>query len=167
MSILRLMILISIFIMCGCAQYDTALETLESIEPNTFTCTVQEVKSAQTFLCQFPGLDIETIKLAGITVPGKNEAAAKSFSKRVLRRGTLVNIEPDKETKSTANEIQAYVWVPGGKMLNIVLVERGYAEVSEEEVIEKYEAAFIRAKGNKKQEEVIEEVEIKKEPWRK
>lgn len=165
---LRLITLVSIFMITGCAQYDTARETLESIEPDTFTCTVQEVKSADTFLCQFPDLNMDTIKLAGIIIPGKNEAAAKSLSKRVLRRGTLVNIEPDYDAKSTANEIQAYVWVPGGKMLNIVMVERGYADVSEDEVIQKYEAVFIRAQGSSNQEEeVIEEVEIKKEPWRK
>lgn len=168
MLILRSIILIILFMVSGCAQYDTALEKLESIEPDSFTCTVLEVKSAYTFLCQFPGLDLETIRLAGITVPGNKENAAKSFAKKVLTRGTLVNIEPVNDSKVIDNGIPAYVWVPGGKMLNILLVERGYAEVLQDEVTQKYEAVFNRAASNQNQDiEVIEEVEIEKDPWRK
>ena len=168
-SILRNLALITMFTALGCAQYETAVEKLEWLEPDTFICDVVQVKSADTFLCKFPDLEIDTIRLAGIQVLKNKESEAESFSKSVLRRGTLVNIEPDKDVKDIDRGIPAYVWVPGGKMLNLLLIERGYADALRDEVSEKYEAVFIKTGGKKSTEEVevIEEVETEKAPWLK
>ena len=167
--IVKHMMLVFIIILAGCAQYETAVEKLEWLEPDTFTCDVVQVKSGDRFLCQFPDLQIETIDLAGITIPQDMTAKAKKFSESVLTRGTLINIEPDKEIQSDDGAMHAYVWVPGGKMLNTVLIERGYAKVQRDEVSERYEAVFIRTedqnKGEETEVEVIEEVETEKKPW--
>lgn len=160
-------ILITTVLFIGCAQYETAIEKLEWLEPDTFTCDVVQVKSGDTFLCRFPDLEIDTVRLAGIAIPGSYEDKAKQFSKSVLSRGTLVNIEPDKEVKDTESGIPAYVWVPGGKMLNILLIEKGYARALPDEVSERYEAVFIKIEDQNKGDEieVIEEVETEKKPW--
>ena len=151
----------------GCAQYDSAVEKLEWLEPDTFTCDVVKVKSGDTFLCKFPDMEIDTISLAGISIPPDKTAQAKRFSESVLRRGTLVNIEPDKEAKDKNGGKSAYVWLPGGKMLNTLLLENGYAKVLREEVNERYEAVFIKIEDNRsgKETEVIEETETEKKPW--
>ena len=166
-SILKNITLITVFIATGCAQYDTAVEKLEWLEPDTFICDVVQVKSGDSFLCQFPDLEIDTIKLAGITIPTNRRAEAKRFSESILKRGTLVNIEPDKEARAGIGSIPAYVWVPGGKMLNTLLIERGYAKVDRDQVNERYEAAFIKIEDNRRSEEteVIEETETEKKPW--
>lgn len=168
-SILKSLMLIAILAAAGCAQYETAVEKLEWLEPDTFICDVVQVKSGDTFQCKFPDLEIDTIRLAGIEILKNKESEAKSFSKLVLRRGTLVNIEPDKDIKDIDSGIPAYVWVPGGKMLNLLLIERGYAQASKDEVSEKYKAVFIKTQGpgGVQETEVIEEVETEKAPWLK
>lgn len=168
-----ILLFMAIILASGCAQYDTAVETLEWLEPDTFNCDVVQIKSADSFLCKYPDLQINSIKLAGIKIIPSKKSQAKDFLKSVLKRDTLVNIEPDKEAKEKGYGALSYVWVPGGKMLNLVLVERGYAEVDPDKVNDRHEAIFIQTQkiveSNKKVEEteVIEEVEIEKEPWRK
>lgn len=150
----------------GCAQYESAVEKLEWLEPDTFTCDVVQVKSGDTFLCKFPDLEIDTIRLAGIAILDNKQAEAKSFSKSVLKRGTLVNLEPHQEERAQNGSIPSYVYVPGGKMLNMLLLEKGYAGVARDEVIVKYKAEFFKIENNRGEEtEAIEEVETEKKPW--
>lgn len=159
-------ILISILMLSGCAQYDSAVEKLEWLEPDTFTCDIVQVKSGDTFLCKFADMEIDTIMLAGISIPPDKTAQAKRFSESVLRRGILVNIEPDKNKRARNGGIHAYVFVPGGKMLNTLLVEKGYAEAVAEEVNVKYKSEFFKIEDNRGEEtEVMEEIETDKKPW--
>ncbi|MGH7849014.1 MAG: hypothetical protein ACREOP_01820, partial [Thermodesulfobacteriota bacterium] len=61
-------------------------------------------------------------------------------------------------------DIPAYVFVPGGKMLNVLLLEKGYAEPVKTEINEKYMNQFF---GTEKKE-AIEEIEVikeEKQPW--
>lgn len=152
-------ILLSILMFSGCTQYEAAVEKLGRLEPDTFTCDVVRVKSAATFLCRFPDLEIDTIRLAGITIPEDRSTQARRFSEAVLIIGLLVRIEPDEESGVGNGGIPAYVYVPGGKMLNTLLLEKGYAEVVRDEVNVKYKAVFINIEDNNRGEET------EKKPW--
>ncbi|MCH8014305.1 MAG: hypothetical protein IH823_05890 [Candidatus Dadabacteria bacterium] len=99
-------ILIIILLMFGCGKYENVVEKLEFLEPETFTCDVVLVKNVDCFLCQFPDREIETIKLIGISIPGNKQTDAKRFSESILRRGTLVNIEPDQVLRDGNRDIQ-------------------------------------------------------------
>ncbi len=159
-------ILIITVLFIGCAQYETAIEKLEWLEPDTFTCDVVQVSSGDTFLCRFPDLEIDTIRLAGIKIPDNKKKEAEIFTKSVLKRGTLVNIEPHRQQRAGYGGISAYVYVPGGKILNMLLLEKGYAGVARDEVNEKYKAEFIKIEDNRSEETgLIEEVETEKKPW--
>lgn len=77
-----------------------------------------------------------------------------------------MKIEPDKEQINESGYIPAYVFVPGGKMLNVLLLEKGYAEPVKKDVNEKYMSLFV---GTEKKEtiEEIEVIEEEKQPWLK
>jgi endonuclease YncB( thermonuclease family) len=59
----------------------------------------------------------------------------------------------------------SYVFVPGGKMLNVLLVENGYAEPAAGELDEKYKNIFIGISVVEETEETGGEGE--KSPWLK
>ena len=165
---LRTLIILAVFLISGCAQYEKAAEKLEWLEPDTFTCDVMQVNSGERFMCRLTNMEIQTVRLAGISITADKSARAKRFSESVLKRGTLVNIEPA-ETKRERADINAYVFVPGGKMLNMLLLEKGYAEVARDDIGVKYKAAFIKIeeKNSGEENEIIEEVETEKAPWLK
>lgn len=158
--------LIFMLLMSGCGKYEKAAEKLEFLEPDTFTCDVVQVKCGDRFMCRFPDMRIETIRLSGISIPGDKQADAKRYSVSILGRGTLVNIEPDQVLRDGNRDIQAYVFVLGGKMLNALLIEKGYAEVAKDEGNVKYKAVFLRIQDKNQHEEtgVIEESETEKQP---
>lgn len=137
-----LLLILGVSLILGCSQYKKVSEDLAFLTPDKFLCTVMQVKSGDTFLCQLSGLDNENIKLVGVSIYSDKEKEAKEYTKSILKRGTLINIEPGKETRDSQGNIPAYVFVPGGKMLNLMLAEKGLAEINIEEVT-KYKSNFI------------------------
>jgi micrococcal nuclease len=71
------------------------------------------------------------VRLIGIDAPELGgecfgrEAAA--FAERVAPPGTRVRYRPGVERRDRYGRLLAYVWLPGGRMLNGLLVEEGYA----------------------------------------
>ena len=148
-------LIIGFFMMMGCAQYEKAKEDLAFLTPERFQCTVMMVFSGDRFLCQFSDLDNVQIQLIGISIPNEKEGAAKKYTKSVLRRGLYVNIEPETQASDDYDSIPAYVFIQGNRMLNLLLVEKGLAELNVDEVV-KYKSNFIEI-----QEKVqVEEIEI-------
>lgn len=129
-------------ICAGCARYDDVARNLDFLRFEYFTCSVVRVDSGESFLCQLSDMSMDTIRLNGIDVPEQKLSEAKKFSESILRRGTLVKVEPDRESVDTSGGPQSYVFVPGGKMLNVLLVENGYAIPVPGEVNDKYKGLF-------------------------
>jgi len=142
-------------VVAGCNQYKQVADDLSFLTPDKFQCTVLKVYSSGRFLCQLPGLNDEKVKLLGVEIPETKKTAAKKYTESVLRRGTLIEIEPGKETRNSEGDIPAYVIIPGGKMLNLVLVEKGLAEINIEE-FGKYKSSVVEIKQDTKVE-IIEE----------
>ncbi|GJM16935.1 MAG: hypothetical protein DHS20C13_22620 [Thermodesulfobacteriota bacterium] len=152
-----LIILITgLLLISACSQYKEVSEDLAFLTPDKFLCTVMQVKSGDTFLCQMSGLDNENIKLIGVSIYPDKQKEAKEYAKSILKRGTLVNIEPGNDIRDSHGNIPAYVFVPGGKMLNIMLAKKGLAEISIEE-IGKYKSSFIEIQQNTQIEIINEE----------
>lgn len=131
----------------ACGKYEQVTEKLDFLKYEYFTCDVASVADAEHFVCQTPAMDMQKIRLIGISVPEEREDEAKKFSESVLRRGTLVRVEPERNQKVEDGSIDAYVFVPGGKMLNVLLIENGYATLVKNEVGEKYIKQFEEAAG--------------------
>jgi micrococcal nuclease len=144
-----------------CSKYEKVADNLDFLKYEYFTCDVVRVADGESFLCQPPDMDIEKIRLIGVSVSSESEDEAKKYCESILRRGTLVKIETDKERGKEAADIPAYVFVPGGKMLNVLLLEKGYAEPVKNEVNEKYRDIFAAAEKKEMPEETVEE----KPPW--
>jgi micrococcal nuclease len=139
------LVLAGTFCLQACEKYERVTDKLDFLKYVYFTCDAVSVTDGENFVCQTPGMDMERIRLIGISVPGEREDEAKKFCESVLRRGTLVRIEPDKNQKEDGGKISAYVFVPGGKMLNVLLIENGYAAPVEKEINEKYMSLFAGA----------------------
>lgn len=147
----------ALFLICGCSQYKKVADDLAFLAPDKFQCTVMKIYSGDKFLCQLSGLDNERVKLIGVRIPASKKKEANDFTKSVLKRGTLVKIEPGSEIRDSQGNIPAYVFVPGGKMLNIMLAKKGLAEVNIEE-ISKYKSSFLEIQQDT-QIEIINEKE--------
>ncbi len=147
-----------------CSKYEKAADKLDFLKYEYFTCDVVRVADGESFFCQPPDLDMEKIRLIGISVPADSEKEAKRYCESILRRGTLVKIESDMGQINESGDIPAYVFVPGGKMLNVLLLEEGYAEPVKKEVNEKYMSLFV-ATEKKETTEEIEIIEEEKQPW--
>ena len=78
--------------------------------------------------------DLGPVRLIGIDTPevyGGEECfgrEASEFAKRLLPLGTRVRYRPGVDERDPYGRLLAYVWLPDGRMLNRVLVERGYAQ---------------------------------------
>ena len=156
------LILTGLLCIQSCGKYEQVTDKFDFLKFEYFTCDAVSVTDAERFVCRTPGMDMQKIKLTGISVPEEKEAAAKKFSESVLRRGTLVRVEPDKNQKIDAGNIPAYVFVPGGKMLNVLLLENGNAVLVKSEVSEKYMKQFEEA-AKKAASEKSESKD--KQPW--
>lgn len=155
-------VLAGLICIASCGKYDQVADKLDFLKFEYFTCDVASVTDGDSFTCQMPDMDIKKIRLTGISVPEDKKAAAKKFSESVLRRGTLVRVEPDKNQKMEGANIPSYVFVPGGKMLNVLLLEEGYAVFVKNGVSDKYMNQFAEAAG-KADAEKSETRE--KQPW--
>lgn len=163
-SIRKTILISALLLLSACNKYEEVANNLDFLKYEYFTCDVVRVADGESFFCQPPDLDMEKIRLIGISVPADSEKEAKKYCESILRRGTLVKIEPDNGQKKETGDMPAYVFVPGGKMLNVLLLKKGYAEPVKKEVNEKYMSLFA---GTEKKEttEEIEVIEEEKQPW--
>lgn len=148
-------VLTGLLLVTGCKQYNKVAEDLSFLTPDKFQCTVMQVYSGNSFLCQMPGLDNERIELIGVIIAAEKKKEAKKFTSSILKRGTLVKIEPGKDIRNNDGSIAAYVFVAEGRMLNILLVEESLADTNTEE-INRYQSEFIEI-NEKQNVETIEE----------
>lgn len=157
MFIRRNLILLNftVLLVAGCSQYKKVADDLSFLTPDKFQCTVLKVYSSDRFLCQLPGLNDEKVKLLGVKIPDSKRAEAKKYTESVLKRGTLIEIEPGKETRDSEGNIPAYVFVPGGKMLNLELSEKSLADINIEE-FGKYKSTVVEIHRDT-EVEIIEE----------
>jgi endonuclease YncB( thermonuclease family) len=131
-----------ILLTAGCgAKYEEAARNLDFLKYEYFTCSVVRVESGDSFFCEPPNMNMEKIRLAGVDVIPGREGEARKFSESILRRGTLVKVETGESVDTDGGPL-SYVFVPGGKMLNVLLIENGYAEPVTEELNEKYGNMF-------------------------
>jgi endonuclease YncB( thermonuclease family) len=137
-------------IFSACSKYGKVADTLDFLQFESFNCDVVRVERGDSFFCQPPDMDIERIRLIGISIPEGSENDAKKYCESILRRGTLIKVEPDKELRAEDGDIPAYVFVPGGTMLNVLLIEKGYAMPVTKELNEKYKSLFIGANKEEK-----------------
>ena len=115
------------YLLFGCNKYEEIEKKLNFAFPNYVKCSVVKVINGNTFNCQFPDIQIERVKLIGVKIPNSFKQEAADFSGSYLRRGLPVKLEFDLERYDDIN-IFAYVYLPGDKMLNALLIEKGFAE---------------------------------------
>ncbi len=135
----------TVLLIQSCGTYEKAAEHLDFLKFESFNCNVLRVDEGNIFLCTPPDGEVEEIKLIGVRIPEDKEHEAKKYSEFILRRGTLVKIEPDNSIKDRSRGMPAYVFVSGGKMLNVLLIENGYTELAGEEINDKYMSSFLGA----------------------
>jgi micrococcal nuclease len=134
----------------GCAKYQELEEKLPFVFPNYVRCNVVKVIDGDKFDCQLTNVQIETVKMIGVQIPVSFKESAVRFTRSELHRGLPVRLEPDQLTTDGVN-LLAYVYLPGGQMLNSLLIEQGYAEYSGEPPNVKYEKFFLRLENEAKE----------------
>ena len=78
--------------------------------------------------------ELGPVRLIGVDTPevyGGSECfgrEASDFARRLLPLGTRVRYRVGVDERDPYGRLLAYVWLPDGRMLNRVLVERGYAQ---------------------------------------
>ena len=141
------LVLASVFgslLLTGCSTYEEVKENLKFLHPDYIKCSVAQVIDGDTFDCQLSDVNIEKVRLIGIGIPESIGDSAKDFSKSYLRRGTPVRLEPDERSRDSDGRILAYVYLPGGKMLNALLIQEGYAQVIINPPNIKYKDLFLK-----------------------
>jgi micrococcal nuclease len=74
------------------------------------------------------------VRLIGIDTPEVYGGAecfgreASEFAQRLVPLGTRVRYRTGVDERDRYGRLLAYVWLPGGRMLNRVMVARGYAQ---------------------------------------
>jgi micrococcal nuclease len=111
-----------------CGKYEEVKENLKFAFPDYVKCDVVKVVDGDTFHCQLSDRRIEKIRLTGIEIPESINNKATNFTESYLRRGTPVKLEFDSETRDSYGLNLAYVYLPGEKMLNALLLQEGYAK---------------------------------------
>jgi micrococcal nuclease len=99
--------------------------------------TVTRVVDGDTFRVRRSGRDV-TVRLIGIDAPevGWYGGTAECFGNHAgrvavrLLEGRSVRLEHDREQLDPYGRTLAYAYLPGGRMVNLVLVRRGLAEVT-------------------------------------
>jgi micrococcal nuclease len=78
--------------------------------------------------------DLGSVRLIGIDTPevyGSVECfgrEASEFAKRLLPLGARVRYRVGVEERDRYGRLLAYVWLPDGRMLNRVMIDKGYAQ---------------------------------------
>ena len=140
-----------VLILVSCSGYEEVKRKFPLVFPNYVQCNVTNVIDGDKFDCQLPNIQIERIKLIGVQIPASFKERAGSFTRSELYRGLPVRLEPDQLTSDGVN-LLAYVYLPGGQMLNSLLIEQGYAEYSGESPNLRYEKYFSNLESEAKEE---------------
>ncbi len=129
------------------------------------TATMIRAVDGDTIRVEYGG-KVETVKLIGIDSPesrlskkaqtealktGENLLTiismgidAERFTKSLVKKGDIVTIEFDVQTRDASGRLLAYVYTPDGKMLNREIVKAGYAHIVTDSPNVKYqEKLFI------------------------
>ncbi len=145
-------------------SHNKATETASS--QNQPACNVVRVIDGDTFFCQFSDGKEEHIRLIGIDTPEsrRNPKAerdsertgedietiitqgkkAANFTESYLKLETTVNLELDVQPRDNYGSLLAYVYLPDGTMLNALLVQEGYAQVTAIPPNVKYQELFLK-----------------------
>lgn len=134
----------------GCTKYQELEEKLPFIFPNYVRCNVVKVIDGNIFDCQVTNVQIERVKMIGVRIPASFKEHAGRFTRSELRRGLPVRLEPDQLTTDGVN-LLAYVYVPGGQMVNSLLIKEGYAEYSGESPNLRYDKYFSQLESEAKE----------------
>jgi len=114
-------------ILIDCSRYE---DVRKGLFPQYFKCDVVQVIDGGSFYCQFQrDKEIEKIRLTSIEIPESIRERATRFTQSLLARGIPVRIEQDVEGRDEHGRVLAYVYLPGGRMLNTLLIQEGYARV--------------------------------------
>ena len=158
-------VIAAVMLAAGCGgKYEEAARSLDFLKYEYFTCTAVRVESGDSFFCEPPNMNMLKIRLVGVDIPPDDANGAKKFSESILGRGTLVKVETSESADEDGGPL-SYVFVPGGKMLNVLLVENGYAEPVAGELDEKYKNIFVDISVEEETEETGSGVP--KSPWLK
>jgi micrococcal nuclease len=132
--------------------------------PSLPTATITRVVDGDTVLLRFPGGHQERTRLIGIDTPevsdgaglerdvkryGRDEARvqalgqqASALTRRLLPRGTRVEVEHDVQDRDRHGRLLAYLWTPDAGLVNLVIMREGYARVITVPPNVRYEARF-------------------------
>ncbi len=127
---LTIAFIFSSLFLTGCGKYEEARENLKFAFPEYFKCDVMQVVEADTFHCRYRDSDIEKVGLISVEVPESVAEMATEFARLYLRRGTPVKLELDEDVRYSRGRMLAYVYLPGGEMLNALLIQEGYAKTA-------------------------------------
>jgi micrococcal nuclease len=136
-------------LLTGCNTYD---QIKDFVHPDYVKCSVAKVIDGDAFDCQLSDVSIERVRLIGIGIPESIRDGATHFSKSYLRRGVPVRLEFDKEKMDSYGNILAYVYLPGGKMLNSLLIQEGYAQVIVRPPNIKYKDLFAKLEAEAREQ---------------
>jgi micrococcal nuclease len=139
-----------LLIIVGCSRYKEVKERLRFVFPDYVQCNVMKVIDGDKFDCQFPDIQIERIKMIGVQIPPSIKSKASEFTGSQLKKGLPVRLEHD-EVTSDGENLLAYVYLPGGQMINSLLIEQGYAEYSGEPPNLRYEKYFSELESEAKE----------------
>jgi endonuclease YncB( thermonuclease family) len=118
-----------LFLLAGCTKYQEVKEKLPFVFPEYVRCSVVKVIGGDKFDCRLANVQIERVKMIGVRIPASFKDRAGKFTRSQLYRGLPVRLEPDELTTDGIN-LLAYVYLPGDRTLNSLLIEQGYAEYS-------------------------------------
>jgi micrococcal nuclease len=134
----------------GCSRYQELEEKLPFIFPNCVRCDVVKVIDGDKFDCQLTNVQIERVRMIGVQIPASFKESADRFTRSKLIRGLPVRLERDQLTTDGVN-LLAYVYLPGGQMINSLLIEEGYAEYSGESPNLRYDKYFLQLEHEAKE----------------
>jgi micrococcal nuclease len=134
----------------GCTKYQELEGKIPFIFPNYVPCSVVKVIDGDKFDCELANVQIERVKMIGVQIPASFRERARTFTRSELYRGLPVRLEPDELTTDGVN-LLAYVYLPGGKMLNSLLIEQGYAKYSGESPNLRYDKYFSQLEREAKE----------------
>jgi micrococcal nuclease len=120
----------ALVLLAGCSKYKAVEEKLRFAFPQYAKCDALRVIDGSRFYCQLSNKEIEKVSLIGLEIPETIAEDAAQFTQSKLLRGTPLRLEFDEETRHSEGSILAYVYLPGGKMLNALLLESGYAKAA-------------------------------------
>ena len=127
----RSVLLLALAALAGCSEGDLpdALPIEGMSSSAVRVGTVERITDGDTLRL----VDVGPVRLIGVDTPevfGGFECfgrEASAFVKRRLRPGDRVRYRVGVDPRDRFDRLLAYVWLPNGRMLNAMLVERGYA----------------------------------------